>query len=167
MMLLIWSSDKALDCASALECEFQQSVRTASSLEQAGEDLKAFSFSAVLLDQSLSDNYPAKCDFIFQHLGEATPVVANFALCTMDRIARMVRSAVAQHNREVQVARRSACRVLKGELKDELTALLLACGMAESELTGPAVERIRQIEQIASGIQHKLADEKSLAVGKG
>ena len=162
MILLIWSSERAAGCAQTIEGALDQPVRTVSSLDQACEELKSGSFSAVLLDQWIYENTPAKADFVFQHLGSAAPVIVNFAISSIDRVVRTARTCLEQRNREIQVARRQACLALRGELKDELTALALCCGtcLQDPALTPKAAERIKHIENIGHEIEHKLQAEE-------
>jgi hypothetical protein len=158
MILLIWSSERAQDCAKAVEQAFQQPVRIVSSLEQASEELMAGTFSAVLLDQWACETTPAKADFVFQHLGGAVPVTVNFAISAVDRVVRAVRTALEHRNRETHLARQNACAILRAELKDDVTALLLSCGIAlqEPTLTETAAERVKMIEEVANQIRRKL-----------
>lgn len=161
MLLLAWSSDKAQQCASALEQEFDQPVRIVSSLEQATQQLKANDFSAVLLDQFLCEAWPSQADLVFQHVGSATPVIMNFAISAMDRIVRTVRTSLEQSKREMQMARQQACSALNAGLKDDLTALLLSCGLElqDEALPAHAAEQLRRIEAIAKNMQQKLSGE--------
>jgi hypothetical protein len=166
MILLIWQSERAEECARVLEREFEQPVRIASNLQQAHEELKGSTFSAVLLDQWLYEGSPAKADFVFQHVGSAAPVIMNFAISAIDRVARTLRTALEQRRREMQVARRNASNVLTSELKDDLTALFLSCGIAlqDPTLTSHAAEQLRRIEEIGKQIQQKLlVDEEKQA----
>jgi len=127
-------------------------------LRLGGGELKSGGFSAVLLDQWIYENTPAKADFVFQHVGSAAPVIVNFAISSTDRVVRTVRTCLEQRNRETQVARRQACLALRAELKDELTALALCCGtcLQDPALTPHAVERIKHIEEIGHEIEQKL-----------
>jgi len=158
MILLIWFSERAQDCAMAIDHAFQQPVRIVSSMEQASEELMSSAFSTVLLDQWLCEATPAKADFLFQHLGSAVPVTVNFAISAVDRVVRAVRTALEHRNRETHLARQNACAILRAELKDDVTALLLSCGIAlqEPTLTETAAERVRTIEQVANQIRRKL-----------
>jgi hypothetical protein len=163
MFLLVWSSERSRDCAKALELAFQQPVQTVHDFEQACEKLKSNSFAAVLVDQSFCENAPGQADFLFQHLGAAIPVVVNFAISGVDRVVRTTRAALEHRVRETLLARQNARSVLRSELKDDVTALLLSCGIASHEpgLTEAAAQRLKQIEEIANEIRRKLlaADE--------
>jgi hypothetical protein len=161
MILLIWSSEKAPACARVLEHGLEQPVRIVSNLDQACEELKAASFLAVLLDQGTYEGSPSKADFVFQYLGAATAVVVNFAITGIDRVVRMVRIALNQRNCEMRRARQIACSLLKAELKDDITALLLCCGIAiqDPTLTPQASEHVKKIEEIANQIRKTLLTE--------
>ena len=162
MILLIWFSEKATECAQAIERALEQPVRVVSTLEQAAEELKANSFDAMVLDQSMDEGLPRKADFVFQYLGAAVPVIVNFAIAGTDRIVRAVRTALEQRKSEMQRARKIACSLLGAELEDDLTALLLSCGMAlqEPTLAAQAAEHLRKIERIAEQIRRTLLTEE-------
>lgn len=161
MFLLVWSSEKAQQCAQVLEHDFNEPVRVVSNLEQAREELKANAFSAVLLDQLLYEAWPNQAEFVFQHLGSAAPVIVNFGISAMDRIVRTVRTSLEQRKREMQIARQQACTALDAELKDSLTTILLSCGLGlqDQPLPSRAAEQIRRIQEIAKDMQQKLLGE--------
>lgn len=162
MILLIWSSERAPECAQLIERTLDQPVRVVPNLEQACEELKSGAFSAVLLDQWIYENSTAKADFVFQHLGSAAPVIVNFAISAIDRVVRMLRTSLEQRRREIQLARRQACLALNAELKDELTALALCCGafLQDPTLTAHALEQIKRIQSIGHEINQKLRSEE-------
>jgi hypothetical protein len=59
---------------------------------------------------------------------------------------------------------------LRNELKDDVTALLLSCGIAlgDPELNEPAVARVKRIEEVANRIKDRLtATEPAEVVGVG
>jgi len=161
MFLLVWSSDKAQQCGQTLEREFDQPVRIVANLEQACQELKANVFFAVLIDQLLCEAWPSQAEFIFQHLGSAAPITVNFAISDLDRIVRAVGTSLEQRKREIQIARRQACSALNADLKDDLTALFLSCGLGlqDATLPGHAAEQIRQIEEIAKHMKQTLLAE--------
>jgi DNA-binding NtrC family response regulator len=161
MILLIWSSEKAAACAGALEQAFAQPVRVASNMEQACEEIKTAEFSAVLIDQWIDEMPSGKANLLFQRLGGAVPVTINFAISAMDRVVRTVRAALEQRDRESRMARQEAVGVLRAQLKDDVTALLLLCGLAlqEPALTEMVAARIRTIEEVANQIRRKLSTD--------
>lgn len=163
MILLIWPSARNQECAQAFQREFDQSVKTVSTLDAACEELKNITFSAVVLDHWLCEASPAAADFMLQHIGSSVPIVVNFAISSMDRVVRTVRMSLQQHKREMELARQHACMNLKSELKDDLTELFLSCGIGLQDpgLTTQAAEQIRRIETIGKHIQQRLAEEQA------
>jgi hypothetical protein len=82
-----------------------------------------------------------------------------------------MRSRLANHGRETLVVRHAARLALRNELKDDVTALLLSCGMAleDAALNEAAVVRVKVIEGVANQIKSKLAlsegEENTVAAG--
>jgi len=159
MILLIWSSARAPDCAKAIEDTFQQRVHVAATLHEGCEHLRLEEYSAVVVDQGITEVEPAQADYLFHHLGTAVPVFANFSISGIERILRELRAAFNRHGRETLVARHTARLGLRNELKDDVTALLLSCGMAlgDPALSEAAVSRMKKVEEAASQIKSKLA----------
>jgi hypothetical protein len=159
MILLIWSSERAPDCAKAIEGTFQQRVQVAATLHEGCEHLRREEYSAVLVDQWITEVEPGQSDYLFHHLGTAVPVFVNFSISGMERILRELRAAFNRHGRETVLARHTARLGLRNELKDDVTALLLSCGIAldDSALSGTAVTRLKVIEGVANQIKSKLA----------
>jgi hypothetical protein len=168
MILLIWSSDRAQDCARAIERAFQRQVRVVSNLQQACAHLQSEEYSAVLVDQWITEAEPGQADFLFHHLGTAAPVFVNFGISGVERIVRELRAALNRRGRETMLARHNARVALRNELKDEVTALLLCCGIALSEpgLDEATVARLQTIDEVANKIKEKLtiSDEECAAV---
>jgi hypothetical protein len=169
MILLIWSSDKAQDCARAIEHTFQQPVRVATSLRQGCEHLQVEEYSAVLVDQWICEAEPGEADFLFHHLGTAAPLFVNFGISGVERILRELRAAFNRCGRETMLARHNARIALRNELKDDVTALLLCCGIAldEPSLSEAAAARLRTVEEVANHIKEKLtlSEEGAAAAG--
>jgi hypothetical protein len=166
MILLIWSSDRARDCAAAIEHAFQRPVRVVSNLQQACEHLQNGEYSAVLVDQGITEADPAQADFLFHHLGTAAPVFVNFGISGVERVVRELRAAFNRRGRETMLARHNARIALRNELKDDVTTLLLACGMALSEpdLSEITLARLHSIEDAANRIKEKLTVEEESRV---
>lgn len=72
---------------------------------------------------------------------------------------RELRAAFNRHGRETIGARHTARLGLRNELKDDVTALLLSCGIAlnETALSEVALARLKIIEGVANQIKSKLA----------
>lgn len=161
MILLIWASERAPDCARAIENAFQQPVKIVSSLEQGCNALQVEEFSAVLVDQWITEIEPGQADFLIHHLGSAVPVFVNFAISGMERVLREVRAAFNRRGRDTVLAQQHARIVLLDALKDDITALLLCCGaiLDDTNLDRGVVVRVKTIEEIAKRMSGKLAGE--------
>jgi hypothetical protein len=159
MILLIWSSDRAPACARAIEDTFQQRVQVAATLHDGCERLRLEEYSAVVVDQWVTEVDPGQADYLFHHLGMAVPVFVNFSISGIDRILRELRAAFNRHGRETLVARHTARLGLRNELKDDVTALLLCCGIAlgDPSLSEAANARMKKVEEAANQIKTKLA----------
>jgi hypothetical protein len=167
MILLIWTSERAQDCARAIESMFQQPVKVVSTLEQASKALQAEEFSAVLVDQWITEAEPGQADYLIHHLGGAVPVFVNFGISGIERILRELRAALNHRGRETMLAQQNARTVLWNSLKDDVTALLLCCGVI---LDDPALDRgvavrVKTIETVAGRIKEKLASEEAVSAG--
>lgn len=119
----------------------------------------------MLVDQWITEAEPGQADFLFQHLGTAAPVFVNFGISGVERVVRELRAALNRRGRETMLARHNARIALRNELKDEVTALLLCCGIALSEpgLDEATLARLRTIDEVANKIKEKLtiSDEES------
>lgn len=159
MILLIWSSERAPDCAKAIEDAFQQRVHVAPTLHEGCEHLRLEEYSAVVVDQWVTEVEPGQADDLFHRLGTAVPVFVNFSISGMERILRELRAALNRHGRETIAARHTARLGLRNELKDDVTALLLTCGIAldDPALSEAAIARMKKVEEAANRIKIKLA----------
>ena len=164
MILLIWSSERAQDCARAIENTFQQPVKVISTLQQAVKTLQAGEFSAVLVDQWITEAEPGQADYLIHHLGGAVPVFVNFGISGIERILRELRAAFHRRGRETVLAQQNARVVLWNSLKDDVTALLLGCGVIldDSALEPGVAVRVQTIEMIANRIRDKLTAEENI-----
>jgi len=167
MILLIWTSERAQDCAHAIENMFQQPVKVVSTLQEASKALQAQEFSAVLVDHWITEVEPGQADYLIHHLGGAVPVFVNFGISGIERILRELRAAFQRRGRETLLAQQNARIVLWNSLKDDITALLLCCGVI---LDDPALDRgvavrVKTIETVAGRIKEKLAAEEAVSAG--
>src|SRR3954471_11171451 len=146
MILIIWNSGKAKECALAIEHAMQEAVQLASSLHDGVERLRSDEFSAVIVDQWITEAEPEPTSILFDHLGPAVPLFVNFGISGLERILRELRAALSRRGREMVLARHVARQALRDELKDDVTALLLSCDVAlqESGVSKGAAERLRK-----------------------
>lgn len=169
MILLIWTSERAPDCARAIERMFQQPVKVVSSLQQASKALQTEEFSAVLVDQWITEAEPGQADYLIHHLGGAVPVFVNFGISGIERILRELRAALNHRGRENMLAQQNARIVLWNSLKDDVTALLLCCGVILDDpgLDRGVAVRVKTIETVAVRIKEKLAAEEAVSQSAG
>ncbi len=170
MILIIWNSGKAQECARAIEHAMQEPVQVVTSLHEGGECLRSREYSAVVVDQWITEAEPEPTSVVFDNLGMAVPVFVNFGISGVERILRELRAALSRRGLESVLARHSARQALREELKDELTALLLSCGIAlgEPELTDSVKSRLQRIEELAKHMKEKLAaptEVRTMAAG--
>lgn len=158
MILLITPSARIKDCAQTLESATNHPVHTATSLQEAGSRLRAQEYVAVVIDQFLLEAEPDESEQILQHIETAVPVYLNFAISGIPRVVRETRTALARRQREEQVARQSAERAVWNELKEDVTAMLLACDLALAvpDVPVPAAEKLRSVHDLAFHIRERL-----------
>ena len=159
MILIIWNSGKAAECARSIEHAMQEPVQVATSLHQGVECLRSREYSAVVVDQWITEAEPEPTSVVFDHLGMAVPVFVNFGISGVERILRELRAALSRRGLETVLARHSARQALREELRDDVTTLLLSCGVALKEpgLPESVKERLRRIEEAAKHMREKLA----------
>jgi hypothetical protein len=121
--------------------------------------LRSGEYSAVVIDQWITEAEPEPASVVFEHLGMAVPVFVNFGISSVERILRELRAAMSRRGLETVLARHSARQALRDELKDEVTVLLLSCGVAleEPSLSESARTRLQEIEELVKHVSEKLA----------
>lgn len=159
MILLITPSARIKECAQTLESATNDPVHTATSLQEAGSRLREQEYVAVVIDQFLLEAEPDESEQILQHIETAVPVYLNFAISGIPRVVRETRTALARRQREEQVARQSAERAVWNELKEDVTAMLLACDLALAvpDVPVPAGQKLRSVHDLAFHIRERLA----------
>lgn len=158
MILLITPSVRSQECAQAIQEATGQPTHVASTLQEAGSQLREHEYLAVIIDQFLLEAEPDGSDQMLQHLGTAIPVYVNFAISGVTRVVREIRTALSRRQREEQLARRSAEQAMWSELKESVTALLLSCDLALSVpgVPTPAADKLRVMHDLACQIRERL-----------
>lgn len=134
--------------------------------------MRAREYSAVVVDQWITEAEPEPTSVVFDNLGMAIPVFVNFGISGVERILRELRAALSRRGLETVLSRHSARQALQEELKDDVTALLLSCGMAlgEEGLSDSTRSRLQKIEELARHMKEKLAvanEERASAASAG
>lgn len=158
MILLITSSADGSRCAEALYGATGQETHWAKSLQEAATRLREQSYSAAVIDQFLLETEPEESDQMLEHMGTAFPVYVNFAITGMERLVREVRWALHRRKREEAVARRAIAEQMNSEMRETLTAMMLSCELAMTlpDVSGPAAEKIRAIDDLARAMRLRL-----------
>lgn len=159
MILIIWNSAKVQECARSIEHAMGEPVSSTSSLLEGTELLESTEYSAVIIDQWMTEAEPELAGRICDHLGMAVPVFVNFGVSGAERILRELRAALSRRVLETALARRSASQMLREQLRNDVTALLLSCGIAleNAAVNDPVKVRLREIENLASHIKEELS----------
>lgn len=158
MILLITASARAQECAQAIQQATTENVQIASTLQQAGAQLRSSEYAAVVIDQFLVEAEPDETELVMQHLGTAVALHINFAISGVERVIREVRAALNRRKRETIAARREAEQILRSELKGTVTALLLSCEMALGvpNLPQTAESKLRTVYDLAREMRSKI-----------
>lgn len=158
MILLVTPSDRANQCAAALEEDTRERVAVAENLRQAATLLRAESYLAVVFDQHILESEPDEIESAMQHLGTAIPVQVNLAISGLDRLVREVRAALERRKREEAAARKAAAGALHSELNGTVTALLLQCELAlqAPNLPPTAAEKLRSAHDLVQKLRAQL-----------
>lgn len=148
MILFITPAARGQECAAAIESATAQPVQVTATLHEAATHLRANEYAAVIIDECVAESDPAQSDQILQHIETAIPVYVNCAVSSSERIVRELRAALARRRKEGLSTRKAAEQVLRAELCEPLTAILLDCELALrlADLPPAAQEKFRAIK---------------------
>jgi hypothetical protein len=158
MILLLSPYQNAPECARAIERATNDEVKLVSSTKLALAALRAQTFEIVVADENLLESAPDSADALLQRMESATPFFIDMAVMRPERVAKLVGSAWKRRELEFEMARERALVELRGELKSELTGLLISSELAltEAGLSMPVAERLHTVLEIARRIQSRL-----------
>jgi hypothetical protein len=158
MILLVTTSERASECAKALNEATGEGVAVAESLPRATALLRAEDYRAVVVDQYLFESEPHETQTMLEHLGTAILVQVNLAISGMDRLVREVRAAVQRRQREEVRTRQAALAKLHSELNGTITALLLSSELAlgTPDLRPAAAEKLQSIHELVKELRKQL-----------
>jgi len=159
MILLITPSARGQQCVDSLRAATGEETHWAQNPHAASTRLRQQTYSAAVIDQFLLETEPEESDTMLEHLGTAFPVYLNFGVTGMERLVREVRSALHRRKREEASARRAIEDLMRSEMRETLTAMLLSCELAMTAPDVPeyAVEKIRAIDNLARSLSERLA----------
>jgi hypothetical protein len=158
MILLVTTSSRAKECASALEQSARQKVDIANSVTRALAKLQSTEYEALVVDESLVEIDDSAIDALLNRAGMAMPIYINLGLHRTERIVREVEAGLTRKHAEQIGARRSALTELQSQLRGDLTGILLASELALRESSVPAgvAERIHSVQKLAEQIRSRL-----------
>jgi hypothetical protein len=158
MILLVTPSERASECAAALQNATNEKVEIAESLTRATTLLRAECYVAVLFDQHLLETEPHEAEVTLGHLGTAIPVQVNLAISGVERLVREVRAALQRRRLEEGSAREAAIGRLNSELNGTVTALLLSSELALETpgLPPAAVEKLQSVHDLVMKFRMQL-----------
>jgi len=162
MILLVTPSQRAPDCAAALNAATGANVTLAENLARATTLLRSESYVAVVLDQYLLETEPDEAATTMEHC-PAVVVPVNLALCGMDRLVREVCGTVKRRQREETAVRSAVISKFQRELNCTVTALLLSVELAleSTGLPGAAAEKLRSVHELVKKLRRLLEGEDS------
>ena len=122
----------------------------------------------MLVDQWATEAEPGQADYLIHHLGGAVPVFVNFGISGLERILRELRAALYRRGRETLLAQQNARILLRNSFKDDVTALLLSCGVIldDPALSPGLAVRVQTIEAIANRMKERLLTEEDAAAAE-
>jgi hypothetical protein len=158
MILLVTTSSRAKEYAAAVERGTGHHTHLAGSVTQVLGKMQVADYDLLVIDQSLLEADSRALDTLLNRCGTAMPVHVNLALHSSERIAREVQVALRRTQEEKLVAERVAGRLLRNELRGELTGILLNSELAlrHSGLAPEIAEKITSVRELAEKMRSRL-----------
>src|SRR4051812_20443508 len=130
MVLLISSSKSSQESVVVLEKSLGRPVFSVAGVQQAGARLRGGDCSVIVIDQSSAGADPSTADSLYKVVGAASVISVNFAISSVERIARDVRAALDRRQHEQLHATRAAQAALRNELTGPISGILLSSELA-------------------------------------
>jgi len=158
MILLVTTSSRGNECAAALENGTGQTTHLAGAVPQALAKLQTGDYELLAIDQSLLESDFRALDTLLNHCGTAVPVYVNLALHGCDRIVRELQVAVRRTQQEKLAAERAAERILRNELRGEITGILLNSELAlqQHDLAPAIADKLISVRELAEKMRSRL-----------
>ena len=169
MILLVTTCDRGEECAAAIQKGTGEQVRVMKSTRQPltngeTEQLQG-KITVVVMDDGLIDSEPVSAQELLDSMETSVPVFINFAISGLDRIVREVRMALHRHQREQLQAMQAAESMLRGEVKDTVTGILLSSQLAleTPDLPKAAQAKVQNIYELALALRTRLDPDAAKA----
>jgi len=158
MILLLSASSFGSKVAKALSDSALEKTELVSSVRGALQQLQKSAFNLVIVDDSLPELNEANLDVLLKRIGCAMPIFVNFSISGIERITREATSALRRARQEQEAALRLAQEELRGQLRSELTAILLSTEqlMEMTPLSTADQGRLRDVLEIATRMSSHL-----------
>jgi signal transduction histidine kinase len=157
-VLVISGLSGAENCAAAIMQQMGLDVEVVPGRREALEALRAGSYAAVIVEDSLAEGDPRGAEVLWKMAGLAIPMQVNFALTGSARLIRDLRAALARREQEQGAAQRAALRAVESQLRESLSGLLLHTQLALREgPPSPQLEqRLRLMAELAGNLKQRL-----------
>lgn len=158
MILLVTSSRSGSQCVEVLEKAMGEGVHWADTVRKAAIMLRSDEYSAIILDGPMVECDLDALDSVLNNAGMAIPVYVNLAITGAERLIREVRHAMRRHAQAKVIALRAAESLLRSEIRDAVTGILLSTELAlrSPELPLEAEEKLQSVCYLASQIRSRL-----------
>src|SRR4051812_48293603 len=158
MILMVTGAKAGKECARILEAALSETVELAESVRKAASLARNNDYTAIVLDDPMVETELDAMDALMHNTGMAVPVYVNLAICSADRMTREVKSAMRRNNEAKMVAIRAAESLLRSEIRDAVTGILLSSELALKvpELPYDAEEKLKSVCNLASQIRSRL-----------
>jgi hypothetical protein len=157
MILLITASEQGPEVARAIQVSGGEKTEVATDIRKAIEQLRRREFSAVIIDESLMDLADGTLEVLLKRVEPAMPVFINLAISRTDRAVRDVLSALRRAGQEREAALTVVQTELRGQLRSELTAILLTSEqLLLAHLPGPLEGKVRSMLEVAQRMRTRL-----------
>ena len=158
MILLVTTSSRGREYAAALERGTGHRTQVACSVPQAVSKLQSVEYDLLAIDQSLLEADLRAGDTLLNRCGTAIPVYVNLSLHSCERIVREVQVALRRAREEKLAAEHAAGKLLRNELRSELTGILLNSELAlrHTGLAPEIVEKINSVRELAERMRSRL-----------
>lgn len=157
-VLLVSAMNAAEACAAAIMQQLGLDVDIVRSRREAMEALRAETYTAVVIEDSLAEGDPRGAELLWKMTGLAIPMQVNFGLTGGARLVRDLRAALARREQERGAAERAALHSVQSELRNTVSGLVLQTQLALHESAhSPALEqRLRVMAELAGSLKQRL-----------
>jgi len=158
MILLVTTSSRARECAAALEQGTGHKTDVANSVPQAVTKMQAAEYDGLAIDQSLLESDFRALDTLLNRCGIAIPLYVNLALHSTERVVREAQVALRRADKEKLMATRTAEQVLRNQLRNQVTGILLNSELAlrQKSISADVAEKLRSVRELAEKMRSQL-----------